>query len=214
MATRSMIDKLKKIDQTNRDAVFGYTRQKCHPLLNENSIPQLINYLCLMYFYSCDWDKSTINACKFQLQCNTLMWTKKNITEMYNISLLNNKHSQWTFRINQIPSDRDLTLKSFIGLRKNDLNYHLSHKYKISYGFRFMNGSIFMNYIRKFEVAFDDWCDIGDVITMKLVKFDTDKEWELQYRINANKFVRAFQLFPGDYTPIVCGATGLSITVY
>lgn len=209
MTTRQQIHTLKKINQRTQNIVFGYIHQQY-----QSSLPQLINYLCLMFYHS-KWDQSSIDRTKLKIEGNTLTWTDQCEKEwqIHEASLINDHCLKWTFRINQLPI---IETVSFIGFT----NEHSQQKMYYGFELRRKGNNCYISnkkYYRnhtvsysKYGTTYDKCCNIGDSITMKL----NSNTNQLKLLINNKDYGTVFTIFEKEYKVIVRATTGFSITAY
>ena len=213
MTTTATFNRLKKIDQRTKDIVFGYNHQKEKQY--NKQIPQMINYLCLAYYYIYNkLDLSKINKKYVKLlNGNTLVWKKQDF-EL--ILPMNANHRQWIFQMNQLCPE--MQRRIIIGIIQNhgeECRVCGTKLYK--YGFNWSNGMKIKKYTcskRRLAELFTtstyaEKCSAGDIITMTL-----DEEGkQLKFKINDKDYGVAWATPREEYSILILGNKGLSITM-
>lgn len=105
----SLLKRIKYVDQTTKDAVFGYVRRIEKELIKTNNIPIAITHLFLAYYYFPEYfdkaredsfeiseDKLTITSIKF------CQFGDHTIFMKYRIDSLSNRTIKWTFKLNKL----------------------------------------------------------------------------------------------------------------
>lgn len=201
MTSARIINTLKKVNKHDKDAVFSYIRQESKSLLsNGQTIPKLIEYLCLMFYYS-KWDKSKMIGEQLKVEGNKLTFTHKCLpTKMYNAYLKMDHCFKWKFTINKC---RRFGIACWlIGLRRMDVDCFIFYAFSFSDRLKIQEtevGTSFKKYGQR--------CIPGDVIIMTL------NNWKLQYKVNNTDYGIAFDIPPGKYAVIVRATKHFSITV-
>ena len=102
------LSKLKAIDQTSKDAVFGYIKQFEKSLIL-NNIPMAVYYLCLAYYYFAEYfDKFREDCFKLSDDKWTIKCIKQCHADFHTIYMKKWFHSQtnkiikWTLKMNKL----------------------------------------------------------------------------------------------------------------
>ena len=223
MTTQRTFNKLKKTNQKTKDIVFGYNRRRGKQF--KKQIPEIINYLCLAYYYIYNkLDLSNIDTNFVQLlNGNTLLWTKKDFELILPI---NGENTQWTFQISKLcPTIANKIM--MIGIADNETYWYNTYAMKkdLKYGFDWSTANKIKKYTRykrplprsakkKYRTIatvakYGKQCDVGDIVTMTL----DQRNHELKFKINDKDYGAAWDIPCRTYSILILGAAGLSITL-
>ena len=214
MTTTATFNRLKKIDQRTKDIVFGYNHQKEKQY--NKQIPQMINYLCLAYYYIYNkLDLSHINTKYIQLlNGNTLVWIKQD----FELTLpINRNHTQWVFQLNKLCPEIKAKHMMIGVIENRGEECHKCGTKICKYGFNWSHGTK----IKKYSCAMRKWgenfkaekygkkCNAGDTITMTIDK----KNKQLKFKINDKNYDVAWNAPRENYSIVILGNKGLSISM-
>ena len=207
---QTMIDlkrsQLQQIPQRNKDLAFGYVKN-CEEI-NNNSIPDMIKYLCLIFLNQNKdtfdnintHDHATINIhgnC-VKKRARSTIWNFMDMANSYLDNIVSKGIHIWQFQCNK-PHQFDQ-----IGIRNIDKKEllrvqgqfnQISHDDSTIIGYAFLLGG----HITPFNIRYGQECRKDGIVEMKLDFNDLS----LNFKIRGVDFGKAFDIRQGRYRAVV-----------